>query len=100
MAKGDAAATKVVRQDGDNHLVARDDANAKATHLARQRRDDAVPFVSAARAVSTLLFCVRPEDPLTISVAAALCLATAVLGSLWPALRAARVDPMSALRAE
>jgi predicted permease len=54
----------------------------------------------AARAMSALLFGVRPEDPLTISVAAALCLATAVLGSLRPAVRAARVDPMSALRAE
>jgi ABC-type antimicrobial peptide transport system permease subunit len=55
---------------------------------------------AAARAMSALLFGVRPEDPLTISVAAVLCLATAVLGSLRPALRAARVDPMSALRAE
>jgi predicted permease len=55
---------------------------------------------AAARGMSALLFGVRPEDPLTISVAAALCLATAILGSLRPALRAARVDPMSALRAD
>ena len=55
---------------------------------------------AAARAMSALLFGVRPEDPLTIAAAAALCLATAVLGALPPALRAARVDPMSALRAE
>jgi ABC-type antimicrobial peptide transport system permease subunit len=55
---------------------------------------------AAARAMGALLFGVRPEDPLTISVAAALCLATAIMGSLRPALRAARVDPMSALRAE
>jgi predicted permease len=55
---------------------------------------------AAARAMSALLFGVRPEDPLTISAAALLCLATAVLGCVRPAIRAARVDPMSALRAE
>jgi hypothetical protein len=53
---------------------------------------------AAARAMSALLFGVRPEDPLTISIAAFLCLATAVLGCVRPALRAARVDPMSAIR--
>jgi predicted permease len=53
---------------------------------------------AAARAMSALLFGVRPEDPVTISVAAVLCLATAVLGCLRPAIRAARVDPLSALR--
>jgi predicted permease len=55
---------------------------------------------AAARAMSALLFGVRPEDPLTISIAAFLCLATAVLGCVRPALRAARVDPMSAIRME
>lgn len=55
---------------------------------------------AAARAMSALLFGVPPADPLTISVAAVLCLGAAVLGSLQPAIRAARVDPMSALRAE
>jgi putative ABC transport system permease protein len=53
---------------------------------------------AAARAMSALLFGVRPEDPVTISVAAVMCLATAVLGCLRPAIRAARVDPLSALR--
>ncbi len=55
---------------------------------------------AAARAMSALLFGVRPADPLTIGVAAALCLATAVAGCLRPAMSAARVDPLSALRAE
>ena len=55
---------------------------------------------AAARAMSALLFGVRPDDPLTISAAAGLCLLTAVVGALPPAIRAARVDPMSALRAE
>ncbi len=55
---------------------------------------------ATARGMGALLFGVRPEDPLTITVAAALCLATAVAGCLRPAMRAARVDPLSALRAE
>jgi predicted permease len=55
---------------------------------------------AAARGMGALLSGVRPEDPLTIAVAAALCLTTAVVGCLRPALRAARVDPMVALRAE
>ncbi len=54
----------------------------------------------AARGMGALLVGVRPEDPLTILVATVLCLATAVVGCLRPALRAARVDPLSALRAE
>lgn len=55
---------------------------------------------AAARGMGALLFGVRPEDPLTISIAAALCLTIALLGCLRPALRAASVDPLSALRAE
>lgn len=55
---------------------------------------------AAARGMSALLFGVRPEDPLTIVIATLLCLATALAGCLRPALRAARVDPLSALRAE
>ncbi|HEX9941883.1 MAG TPA: ABC transporter permease [Thermoanaerobaculia bacterium] len=55
---------------------------------------------AAARGMGALLFGVRPEDPLTIAAAVALCLATAAAGCLRPALRAARVDPLSALRAE
>lgn len=55
---------------------------------------------AAARAMRALLFGVPPEDPLTIAVAAALCLTTGVVGALLPALRAARVNPISALKAE
>ena len=55
---------------------------------------------SAARGMSALLFGVRPEDPPTLAVATVLCLATAVAGCLRPAMSAARVDPLSALRAD
>jgi ABC-type antimicrobial peptide transport system permease subunit len=54
----------------------------------------------AARGMTALLFGVRPEDPITLSVAALLCLVTALLGCLRPALQAARVDPLTALRSE
>lgn len=54
----------------------------------------------AARAMSALLFGVEPTDPLTFAAAALLCLFTAVMGALRPALRAARIDPMTALRAD
>jgi putative ABC transport system permease protein len=54
----------------------------------------------AARAMRTLLFEVSPFDPLVFAVVSALLVAVAVLACLFPALRAARVDPMSALRNE
>ena len=53
-----------------------------------------------ARTMGALLAGVRPEDPVTVGMAAALCLTTALLGCLRPALRAARVDPATALRAD
>ena len=55
---------------------------------------------AAARGMSALLFGVPPADPLTFSATAALCLTTAIVGALAPALRAARVNPITALRAE
>jgi predicted permease len=55
---------------------------------------------AAARAMGALLAGVQPADPLTLGAAAALCLATALAGGIWPAIRAARVDPVIALREE
>jgi putative ABC transport system permease protein len=52
------------------------------------------------RFLRALLFGVSPNDPLTLVGAAALLLASAFLASWLPARRAARVDPMSALRAD
>ncbi len=54
----------------------------------------------AVRLVKSLLFGVSVYDPLTLVAAPALLVAIAIVACLVPALRAARVDPVIALRAE
>jgi putative ABC transport system permease protein len=53
-----------------------------------------------ARSLTTLLFGVPPFDPLTFVVAPLALTAVALLACLAPALRALRVEPVAALRAE
>jgi predicted permease len=55
---------------------------------------------AAARGMGALLAGIGPADPPTLLAAAAICLATAVIGGLRSAIRAARVDPVIALREE
>ena len=55
---------------------------------------------AAARAMAALLATVGPADAVTLSAVGALCLAMTVAGCFFPALRAARTDPMAALKAE
>ncbi len=50
--------------------------------------------------VRDLLLQVSPRDPAVFAAVAAGVLAVATLASLWPALRASRVDPAETLRAE
>ena len=50
------------------------------------------------RGMSAVLFGVPPHDPVALSAAVALCLLTAVVGCVRPAVRAAGVDPMTAMR--
>jgi len=52
------------------------------------------------RLMEGLLFGVAPRDPTTFATVSTLLLAIAAAASLIPALRAARVDPLEALRAE
>jgi predicted permease len=54
----------------------------------------------AARLLQSLLAGVNPGDALTFCAAALLCMVTALLGTLMPALRAVRADPSSVMRAE
>jgi predicted permease len=53
-----------------------------------------------SRLMTTLLFDVKPTDPAAYAVTAALLLIVAALASYLPARRAARIDPIIALRQE
>ena len=52
------------------------------------------------RLMATMLFGVKPADPLTFSAVALLLAAVALLASYLPARRATRVQPVTALRYE
>jgi predicted permease len=56
--------------------------------------------VVATRVLTNMLIEVRADDPLTYLGVALLLATTALLASLIPARRAARIDPMEAIRAE
>ncbi len=57
-----------------------------------------VAALTATRWLAHLLYGVTPADPLTIGLATLLLLAVAMLAGYLPARRAARVDPLVALR--
>jgi ABC-type antimicrobial peptide transport system permease subunit len=50
------------------------------------------------RALSGMLYGVSPSDPVTLSSVVAIVVIVAAAAALLPALRAARIDPMQALR--
>jgi predicted permease len=54
----------------------------------------------AVRFIQNLLFGVSPFDPITLAATATLLMITAIVAAAPPALRAASVDPVEALRAE
>jgi putative ABC transport system permease protein len=56
--------------------------------------------LAAAKALTTMLFGVTATDPATFIVVAGVLMAVALVASYLPARRAARVDPMSALRTD
>ncbi len=60
----------------------------------------AVLFIGAAQFGSKLLYGLRPSDPLTLSAAAVLLILVSLAASFIPAMRAARLQPMTALREE
>jgi ABC-type antimicrobial peptide transport system permease subunit len=56
--------------------------------------------VAASRLLRSFLFGVSPFDPLVLALSAAAMLLLALAASTLPASRAARVDPMLALRSD
>jgi len=56
--------------------------------------------IMVSRLIASLLFGLSPNDPLTIGLAASALAAVALLAGYLPAARAARVEPMVALRHE
>jgi macrolide transport system ATP-binding/permease protein len=57
-------------------------------------------FVLSARYVESQLFALTPTDPITLAIACAVLAAAASIAAFVPAWRAARVDPLIALRYE
>jgi ABC-type antimicrobial peptide transport system permease subunit len=56
--------------------------------------------LASGRFVESLLIDVSPSDPAVLGLASALLLAASLIAALAPAMRASRVDPTIALRAE
>jgi len=59
-----------------------------------------VGSLALARIVQSLLFGINATDPLTLAAVVALLVAAALLACYLPARRAAKIDPMVALRYE
>jgi ABC-type antimicrobial peptide transport system permease subunit len=53
-----------------------------------------------SKLVASFLFGMKPNDPLAVSAAVAILVGAAVLAGYAPARRAAKIDPMVALRHE
>lgn len=52
----------------------------------------------AARALSSMLYGISPSDPVTLAAVVVIVLLVATVAALAPSIRAARIDPMRALR--
>lgn len=56
--------------------------------------------LAAGKLVAGLVFGLRPNDPAVLAAAAVVLIGVALSAGFWPARRAARLDPMAALRME
>jgi ABC-type antimicrobial peptide transport system permease subunit len=55
---------------------------------------------AAGKTLESILAGIQPGDPITFSAAITLCLVMTLAGSLVPVIRAVRIAPAAALRAE
>jgi predicted permease len=60
----------------------------------------AAAALATGRFVESLLFGVQPNDPLVLTTAALIVISTAFVACVSPAVRAARTDPLTVLRAD
>jgi predicted lysophospholipase L1 biosynthesis ABC-type transport system permease subunit len=60
----------------------------------------AIAALAASRLVTSFLYGLKANDPLTLSLAVTILLGSALLAAYAPARRASRIDPMAALRHE
>jgi putative ABC transport system permease protein len=58
----------------------------------------AVGVAAVSRVAQSILFGIAPQDPLTLAVTAAVLLVAVLAASWLPARRAAKIDPVSAMR--
>ena len=56
--------------------------------------------LAATRLIRNFLYGLEPRDPATLTFAALILVAVGLLSAALPAVRAARLDPMAALREE
>jgi predicted permease len=56
--------------------------------------------LAVGRVVTSFLFGLKPQDPLSIGAALVAMIAVALFAGYWPARRAAKIDPMTALHYE
>jgi ABC-type antimicrobial peptide transport system permease subunit len=54
----------------------------------------------AYRSIGALLYGIQPYDPLTLAATIGILTSVAVFAALWPAWRASKVNPVTALRNE
>jgi ABC-type antimicrobial peptide transport system permease subunit len=56
--------------------------------------------LALSRLIASLIFGVRPTDPITFSAVSLILIAVGILANLLPAYRATRVEPVRTLRDE